>query len=173
MTNGGFQSSWGKAYKFFPLKATFLASVFTFELGSLVCAVAPDSTALIVGRAVNGLGAAGIGTGAYTIIAFVAEPHRRAGYTGVIGVSYGIASVIGPLVGGVFADRITWRWCFYINLPIGGVAAAIIVVFFRAPGNARPVVASWKEKLLQMDLIGASMLFGAIVAYLLALQYGG
>ncbi|KAH6894708.1 major facilitator superfamily domain-containing protein [Thelonectria olida] len=173
MTNGGFQSSWGKAYKYFPLKLTFLMSVFVFELGSLICAVAHNSTSLIIGRAINGLGAAGIGTGAYTIIAFVAEPHRRASFTGVIGVSYGVASVIGPLIGGVFADKVTWRWCFYINLPIGGVAAAIIMLFFHTPANARPVAATWREKLLQLDLMGAFLLVGAIVAYLLALQYGG
>ncbi|CRK24645.1 hypothetical protein BN1708_018117, partial [Verticillium longisporum] len=70
MANGGFQSSWGKAYKYFSLKWTFLAAVFVFELGSLVCGAAPTSTALIIGRAIAGLGAAGLGTGAYTIIAF-------------------------------------------------------------------------------------------------------
>lgn len=173
MTNGGFQTTWGKGYKYFPLKSTFLASVFVFELGSLICALAPNSTTLIVGRAINGLGAAGIGTGAYTIITFVAEPQRRAMFTGIIGVSYGIASVIGPLIGGVFADRVTWRWCFWINLPIGGVAAAIIFFFFKTPGNAKPVLATWREKLLQMDLVGACMIMGALISYLLALEYGG
>ena len=74
MTNGGFQWWWGKAYKYFPLKITFLLSIFVFELGSLICGVAPSSMALIIGRAITGFGAAGIGTGAYTIIALVAEP---------------------------------------------------------------------------------------------------
>lgn len=108
MTNGGFQSSWGKAYKYFDLKAVYLASIVVFELGSLICAVAQNSTTLIVGRAINGLGAAGIGTGAYTIIAFVAEPRKRPMFTGIIGMSYGIASVLGPLIGGVFADKVGW-----------------------------------------------------------------
>lgn len=173
MTNGGFQSLWGKAYKYFALKTTFLLSIFVFELGSLICGVAPSSTALIVGRAIAGLGAAGIGTGAYTIIAFVAEPRKRPMFTGVIGISYGIASVLGPLIGGVFSDKVSWRWCFYINLPIGGVSAFVILLFFQTPSGAKPVEASWKEKLLQMDLVGTAMIMGAVVAYILALEYGG
>lgn len=65
---------WGKVYKYFPLKVSFLTAIFIFELGSLICGVAPNSSALIVGRAIAGLGAAGLGSGAYTIIAFAAEP---------------------------------------------------------------------------------------------------
>ena len=168
MTNGGFQSSWGKAYKYFDLKYTFLASIFVFELGSLVCAVAPNSTALIAGRAVAGLGAAGIGTGAYTIIAFVAEPKKRPMFTGIIGISYGIASVLGPLVGGAFTYRVSWRWCFYINLPIGGISGLIILLSFHAPSSAKPVAATWKEKFLQMDLVGALIAMSALVLYILA-----
>jgi len=151
------------------MKITFLLSIFVLELGSLICGVAPSSTALIVGRAITGLGAAGIGTGAYTIIAFVAEPRKRPMFTGIIGVSYGIASVVGPLIGGVFADKISWRWCFYINLPIGGVSSLIILLFFHTPSDAKPTGASWKEKLLQLDLVGTAMIMGAVVAYILAL----
>lgn len=109
LTNGGFQSSWGKAYRYFPLKLTFLTAIFVFEIGSLACAVAPSSTVFIIGRALNGLGAAGIGTGAYTIIAFVAPPNKRAVYTGFVGMSFGMACVVGPLVGGIFADKVSWR----------------------------------------------------------------
>lgn len=144
-----------------------------FEVGSLICGVAPNPTTLIIGRAVAGLGAAGIGTGAFTIIDFVAEPHRRATFTGIIGVAYGVASVLGPLVGGAFSGQVSWRWCFYINLPLGAISVFIIIFFFHPPHNAQPVPASWKEKLLQMDFIGAFMVMGAIVAYMLALQKGG
>ena len=118
MTLGGFQSSWGKAYKYFSIKYTFLLCVFIFEVGSLICGVAPNSAALIVGRAISGVGGAGIVTGGTTIVAFCVEPKKRPIYMGIIGVTYAFAAVAGPLVGGAFSDRVTWRWCFYINVCI-------------------------------------------------------
>ncbi|KAL2834781.1 MFS general substrate transporter [Aspergillus pseudoustus] len=173
MTTGGFQSTWGKIYKYFPLKISFLGAVFIFEVGSLICGVAPNSVALIVGRAIAGIGAAGIGSGVFIIIAFIASPKRRPFFTGIVGMSYGIASVVGPLVGGAFADKVTWRWCFYINLPVGAVAAAAIIFFFHTPDQASTTKATLKEKLLQIDPIGTILLICTIISYILPLQYGG
>ncbi|KAI1404033.1 MFS general substrate transporter [Hypoxylon fuscum] len=171
---GAFQSSWGKAYRYFPLKTTFLVSMAIFEIGSLICGVAPNDIALIVGRAIAGLGGAGIMAGGYTILAFSAEPARRPFLMGFSGATYGIAAVVGPVLGGVFSDRLTWRWCFYINLPIGGVAAFVILLFFHAPANAGATTnVSLVEKLAQMDPVGIILTMSAIICFILALQYGG
>jgi MFS family permease len=125
LTSGSFQASWGKAYKYLPLKWTFLTAIMIFEIGSLLCGIAPNSDTLIIGRAVAGVGCAGMGTGGYTIIAFLVEPSKRPTYTGIMGFSYCIASVIGPLVGGAITSNTTWRWCFYINLPVGAVSVVL------------------------------------------------
>ncbi|CVK97620.1 related to major facilitator (MFS1) transporter [Fusarium mangiferae] len=173
LTLGAFQSLWGKIYKFFPLKTSFLASIFIFELGSLISAVARNSMTVIVGRAIAGLGASGVAPGVYTIPAFIAAPEKRATYTGFIGLSYGIAAVAGPLIGGGLTDGASWRWCFYINLPIGGLAILVIFLTFKTPAGVKVVDATLKEKLLQMDFIGTALVMGASLSLLLALQYGG
>ncbi|SCV48884.1 related to major facilitator (MFS1) transporter [Fusarium fujikuroi] len=173
MCLAAFQTTWGKIYKYFPLKLAYLASILIFEIGSLLCGAAPNAITLILGRAIAGIGAAGIGSGSYILGAFSVPPAKRPLLTATLSISYGVASVIGPLVGGVFSDKVSWRWCFYINLPAGAISAMIIIFFFDTPAAAKPTPASWREKLLQMDLFGAFLLMGAVISYMLALQYGG
>ena len=110
LTAAGFTSAWGKIYKYFPLKGSYLVAIFIFELGSLICGVAPTSTALIVGRAIAGVGGAGVASGAYTIVGFISEPKKRAAYTGTMGAVYGVTNALGPIVGGAFSETTTWRW---------------------------------------------------------------
>ncbi|KAF3406281.1 putative efflux pump gsfJ [Talaromyces pinophilus] len=173
MTFGGFQPALGKIYRYSDLKITFLVSFFIFELGSLLCGVAPNSSTLIVGRAIAGVGGAGMATGAFTIIAFSAEPKRRPLLTGLVGSAYGLSAVSGPLIGGAFSERVSWRWCFYVNLPVGGFSALLILLFFHSPKAAKPIQASWRERILNVDPIGVILTMSLIICFILAFEYGG
>jgi MFS family permease len=116
ITNTAFQSSWGKAYDYFSLKKTFLLAILVFEVGNVICALAPSSEVLIFGRIVAGMGGGGIMTGAFIIIALTAGPEYRAAYMGIVGMTFGCASVIGPLLGGALTDGPGWRWCFWYDM---------------------------------------------------------
>ncbi|KAL4883844.1 major facilitator superfamily domain-containing protein [Aspergillus karnatakaensis] len=162
----------GKLYTFYPIKWTFLAALGFFELGSLICGVAPNSVALIIGRAIAGIGAAGLFAGAILIISQSVPLRQRPIYTGAISGMYGIASVAGPLMGGAFTDHLSWRWCFYINLPLGGLTLAFILFFFKTKESVK-TTASFKEQISQMDPLGSLFFMPGIICLLLALQWGG
>jgi MFS family permease len=173
MTFGASQTSAGKIYKYYNLKWSFLISLLVFEIGSLICGVAPNSKTLVVGRAIAGLGGAGLSVGGTSIVSFTVPPAKRPMMMGVIGMTYAVAAVLGPLLGGVLTDRATWRWCFYINLPIGGAAAVAVFFFFHLPAAAAPPQLSWKKKLLHVDPVGITLAMGCTTCFILALQYGG
>lgn len=98
-------------------KWMLLAAIFFFELGSLLCAVANSMALLIFARAVQGIGASGMFVSILATIATITTLQQRPAFMGAFGVVFVISSVIGPLLGGVFTQRVSWRWCFWINLP--------------------------------------------------------
>ncbi|KAH7132101.1 major facilitator superfamily domain-containing protein [Dendryphion nanum] len=173
LTTCATQLIYGKFYTFYSIKWVYLSALFIFEVGSLICGVSPNSTALILGRAIAGVGAAGIFSGAILIIANTVPLRQRPTYMGLVGGMYGIASVAGPLMGGAFTDHLTWRWCFYINLPFGAVTAAFIIPFLSVKRRGGKTNATWKEQVSKFDLQGTAVFLPAIVCLLLALQWGG
>ncbi|SCO82671.1 related to transporter (major facilitator superfamily) [Fusarium oxysporum] len=167
------QLLFGKLYALFSVKIVFLSALFVFELGSLICGIAPTSTALIIGRAIAGLGSAGIFTGALVTIAHTVAREKRPMFFGLLGGMYGIASVAGPLMGGAFTDHATWRWCFYINLPLGGVTAVVILLILKLPPKPASKQGSFLQVLKRLDPIGTAVFIPSIICLLLALQWGG
>jgi MFS family permease len=162
-----------RLYTFYSIKTVFLSSILVFEVGSAICGAAPNSEALIIGRAIAGCGSAGIFSGAMVIIAYAVPMAKRPIYTGCIGGMYGIASIAGPLLGGVFTDKVSWRWCFYINLPFAVPTVSFIWFFFHSPARKAEVKVPLRERAMQLDLPGTAVFVIDIIVCLLALQWGG
>lgn len=168
-----FETDLDRLYTFYSIKWVFLTSILIFEVGSAVCGAAPTSKALIVGRAIAGLGSSGLFSGCMVIIAYTVPIVRRPAYMGIIGAMYGIASVVGPLLGGAFTDGPGWPWCFYINLPLGAITIAVIAFFFKSPQRKQEQKVPFPERVKQLDLGGTGLFIVAVVCLLLALQWGG
>lgn len=113
ISNAAFKMFWGKAYRNFRLKPTFLISMLIFEAGNVLCATAQSSTAVIVGRIVSGMGGAGLMCGSFVISALSVRSQYRPMMMGVTSFAFGLSSVTGPVLGGALVDALGWRWCFW------------------------------------------------------------
>lgn len=173
LTLSSLQMVMGRRNNFFNIKYVFLSCIGLFELGSVVCGASPSSTALIVGLPIAGMGAAGLLSGGITIPVHVLPLEKRPAYIGVFSSIFGIASVAGPLLGGAFTSKISWRWCFYITLPIGGLVTIAILIILKLPENNKIEPLAWKETLFRLDHMGNIFFGPSIVCLLLALEWGG
>ncbi|XHG08881.1 hypothetical protein AWENTII_011970 [Aspergillus wentii] len=172
LTSASFSPLYGRAYQIYSTKWTFLTSLVIFEAGSAVCGAAPNSTAFILGRAVAGLGGAGIFTGGMMAIVPLVPLRKRPIFVSIFGMAFGISSVLGPIIGGSFTDHITWRWCFYVNLPIGGFTMLAVLLFFHVESPPRADL-GWVGHVKPLDPLGVALFIPSIVCLILALQWGG
>ncbi|KAM7191797.1 hypothetical protein V8F20_009160 [Naviculisporaceae sp. PSN 640] len=170
VTACAFQPVFGRIFMLFDVKKAYLVAMFLFELGSLVCGVAPSSMALIVGRAIAGFGCAGVLTGSFVVVSTAVPLRMRPLFIAVVGVMFGVGATCGPLLGGVFTDLVTWRWCFYINLPIGGATVVAMILFFH-PKKSKHAKRGFWDRFLDLDIIGNVLLLGASIMLFIALEY--
>ncbi|KAK4204064.1 major facilitator superfamily domain-containing protein [Triangularia verruculosa] len=172
LTTACAQLVYGRIYRFYDKKWTFFTSIFIFEIGSAICGAAPNSIVFILGRAIAGLGGAGIFSGTLLVLIDMVPLHKRPQFQGLFGMVFGLASVMGPLVGGGFTGGATWRWCFYINLPIGAVASVFLWLWWTPKKETREP-APFSRHVKRLDPIGIFFLFPGIVCLFIAFQWGG
>ncbi|KAJ6474776.1 putative efflux pump antibiotic resistance protein [Mycena sanguinolenta] len=179
LTTAGTQLLFGKLYTHFSVKHVYLMSIIIFELGSFVCGAAPTSSIFILGRAIAGVGNAGIFSGGLVIIAHTVPLAKRGMFNGMIGGLGGIGSVSGPLLGGILTDKVSFRFCFYISVPLGMITLVLTLwlLDIRTPPSIvkgeKGDVAHLSAKLADFDPWGNLVFVPAMVALLLAVQWGG
>jgi EmrB/QacA subfamily drug resistance transporter len=155
---------WGKLGDLYGRKTFFEASIVIFLIGSALAGLSHSMFELIAFRAVQGIGGGGLLTGAQTIVADVVPARERGRYQGLFGSVFGVTSVLGPLIGGFFVDNLSWRWVFYVNIPIGAVA--LVVVAAVLPGHLR-------RAQHKIDYLGTVLLAGSATSLVLLTSLGG
>ncbi|CAG8961583.1 hypothetical protein HYFRA_00006117 [Hymenoscyphus fraxineus] len=159
-------------FMLFDNKLLFIAGVVFFEIGSAVCGAAPNMTALIVGRVVCGIGGVGIYVGAMNLLSVLTTETERPMYLSFVGLTWGVGTVLGPIIGGAFADSAaTWRWSFYLNLFVGAAAAPIYI--FLLPSHNPGIGSSIVSRLQTLDWVGAILNCGALVSLVMGISFGG
>ncbi|MEW2305005.1 MFS transporter [Streptomyces sp. NPDC006655] len=155
---------YGKLGDLIGRKGVFQFAILVFAVGSALAGRAQSMDQMIAFRAVQGVGAGGLMIGVQAIIADIVPPRQRGRFMGLIGAAFGLASVAGPLLGGYFTDHLSWRWCFYVNVPFGLVTLAVVTLVLKLP-KPRPRA--------RFDVLGALSLTAASTCLVLLTSWGG
>ncbi|KAJ6585707.1 major facilitator superfamily domain-containing protein [Mycena capillaripes] len=169
---------YGQVLRIFPAKWVMVTAIIIFEVGSLLCGVSQNVDQLIVGRTISGAGAAGIFIAMLQIVSQVTRLEDRSRLFGFFGAGFAFAAIVGPLIGGSLTDHVTWRWCFFINLPIGGVSVAAVTFLLKTapPLGSDPTKRSWTDimrQVVRMDFFGATLVAASVTLLIASLQWGG
>lgn len=163
-----FAPFWGNFSISFGRKTTMIISVVIFEIGCLICALANSMELLIAGRFIAGIGGGGIQSTSYIICAEIVPIEQIPLSMSCIAMVYALSTIAGPLVGGAFTTHVTWRWSFYINLPVGAIALLLLIFSWHPPKSHGTL----KEKLKKIDYLGTILIIVGLVLILLALTFG-
>jgi EmrB/QacA subfamily drug resistance transporter len=155
---------YGKLGDVYGRRPLLIIAISIFLVGSALCGMANGMTELVVFRAIQGLGAGGLFPLALATVGNIVPPRDRGRYQGLIGATFAAASIIGPAVGGFIVDNTTWRWIFYVNLPVGGIALAVVALTMPRRRERLPH---------SLDLVGAGLLAAGTTGLLLGLVWGG
>ena len=155
---------YGKVGDLYGRKVVLQAAIVVFLIGSALCGISQNMTELIAFRALQGLGGGGLLVVTMAVVGDIIPPRDRGRYQGFFGAVFGLSTVIGPLLGGFFVDNLSWRWIFYVNLPVGAAALAVIAAAFHAPVEHRRH---------RIDYLGAVLLAGALSCTVLFTSLGG
>ncbi|KAI0839107.1 MFS general substrate transporter [Hypoxylon sp. FL0890] len=169
LANSATVPSWGKVSDIWGRKPVLLAAVAIFWIGSLICALSINIGMLIAARAIQGIGGGGIVVLTNICVGDLFSMRKRGMYYAFFGMVWAIASAIGPILGGVFTSKVTWRWCFYVNLPISGVGFFVLLFVLKLHNPRTPV---W-EGLAAIDWLGSLLIIGGTLMFLFGLEFGG
>lgn len=167
-----FAFMFGRVYTLFPLRPAFMGSIVVFMLGSLMGATAPSSTVFVVSRAVCGLGTAGAIQGCFYMLVHVVPLRKRPLVVSLLGGIEALANISSPSVGGLIVGSVSWRWCFWINLPIGALSLAIIFFALRVDVKDRSTL-TLRQKIVELDLVGNVLFIPSLTSLFLALSWAG
>ncbi|EAW09446.1 MDR family MFS transporter [Aspergillus clavatus NRRL 1] len=169
LANAACITLWGKISDIWGRKPILLIANVVFLVGSLICALAVNMAMLLVGRATQGAGGGGIIVLVNICVTDLFSVRERPMYYGIFGVTWAIAGALGPIIGGAFTTSVSWRWCFYINLPVGGASLAILVFFLKIESGGTPLL----EGLKTIDWTGTVLIVGGTLMFLFGLEFGG